>query len=261
MDVKGCAAIVTGGGTGMGAAIAELLAEKGARVTVLGRRKKVVESQAAKIGGLGISCDVSEADSTVSAFEQAREAHGPARILVNAAGIGPFGPVIRPDGSPMPLEDFQHVIKINLVGHFNATRLAANDMLGLEPLDDGERGVIINTSSVASQDGGAGAVPYTASKGGIDAMTLALAREFGGAGIRVVTICPGPVDTPLQEEVPKEMRGAITSLLVFPKRLGRPDEYSRLALHICENSFINGEIIRLDAGMRAPYFSGPPQQH
>ena len=256
MNVNGQSAIVTGGGTGMGAAIAELLSEKGARVTVLGRRKDVIEAQAKKIGGLGIVCDVSDAESTEQAFAEAREAHGPARILINAAGIGPFGPVVQPDGKPMPLENFQRVININLVGHFNATRLAANDMMGLEPLEDGERGVIINTSSIASQDGGAGAVPYTASKGGINAMTLALAREFGDAGIRVVTIAPGPVDTPLIEEIPPPIRASIPSLAVFPKRLGRPDEYSRLALHICENMLINGEVIRLDAAMRAPYVSG-----
>jgi NAD(P)-dependent dehydrogenase (short-subunit alcohol dehydrogenase family) len=255
MDVNGRAAIVTGGGTGLGAAAAELLSATGARVTILGRRREVVEAQAARIGGLGISCDVGDAESTEQAFELARQAHGPARILVNAAGIGPFGPVLRPDGSPMPLQDFERVIKINLTGHFNAIRLAANDMLGLAPLEDGERGVIINTSSIAAQDGGAGAVPYTASKGGIDAMTLALAREFGDAGIRVVTISPGPFNTPLTDEVPEAIRDSISNILVFPKRIGRTDEYARLALHICENAFINGALIRLDAGIRTPYFS------
>jgi NAD(P)-dependent dehydrogenase (short-subunit alcohol dehydrogenase family) len=259
MDVSGRAAIVTGGGTGLGAAAAELLSAAGARVAVLGRRSEIVEAQAAKIGGLGISCDVGDAASTEHAFELAHQAHGPAQILVNAAGIGPFGPVLRPDGSPMPLEDFERVIKINLTGHFNAIRLAARDMLHSEPSEDGERGVIINTSSIAGQDGGAGAVPYTASKGGIDAMTLALAREFGDAGIRVVTICPGPFDTPLIEEVPEAMRDGVSQFLVFPKRIGRTAEYARLALHICENGYINGALIRLDGGMRTPFFSASEQ--
>ncbi len=255
MDIAGHAAIVTGGGTGLGAAVAELLSAEGARVAVLGRRAEVAEEEAERIGGLGLACDIADAASTESAFATARERHGPARILINCAGVGAFGPVVGPDGAPMPLDDFRRVIEINLIGTFNAIRLAAADMSGLEPLDDGERGVIINTSSVAGRDGSQMSIPYAVSKGGVDALTLPLAREFGRHGIRVVTICPGPFKTPMTDRAPPALLARVAESLVFPKRRGRPEEFARLALHICQNSFINGAIYRIDSGLRAGFMA------
>jgi len=214
-----------------------------------------VEASATKIGALGLAGDISDASRMEQIMVEAGEAHGPVRTLVNCAGIGPFAPVIPSDGQPMPLSEFERIIKINLVGIFNAIRLAAAQMITLDPLPDGSRGIIVNTSSIAGLDGGSESIPYTATKGAINAITLGLAREFGNAGIRVVTICPGPIETPMLDSAPNAFRDKLQEFIVFPKRTGRPDEFANLALHLCENDFINGTIVRLDGGLRAPYVS------
>ena len=257
MDVRGVAAIVTGGGTGMGGAAAQELARQGARVTVLGRRLEVVESMAERIGGLAVSCDVGDEESVANAFARAREAHGPARIVINSAADGRLLPALDAAHQPVPMAIFREIITTNLFGSFHTIRQGAAEMALLEPLVDGSRGLIINVSSIGSLDGGQGGIAYIASKGALDAMTLSLAREFGDLGIRVLTIAPGPVTTPMAEAgVPPEMRKAAEALIPFPKRSGTPEEFAELVLHLCNNNFLNGTIIRFDGAMRAPYRFG-----
>lgn len=257
MDVSGQAAIITGGGTGLGAAAAELLAEKGVKVALLGRRQEIVESQAAKIGGLGIACDVTNAEDTAAAFARAREAHGPARILLNAAGIVRMCPALDPDGEPTPLDLFEQVMHTNVVSAFNATRLAAAGMVRLDPLEDDERGVIINISSVAARDGSAGSGAYAASKAAVEALTMPLARELGAWGVRVVTIAPGPITTPMIEQAPEPFIKMLKESLVFPHRFGHAGEFAELVLHICNNILINGAVLRLDGAKRSDYRAPP----
>jgi NAD(P)-dependent dehydrogenase (short-subunit alcohol dehydrogenase family) len=249
--MDGQAAIVTGGASGLGAATAQRLARAGCRVAVLDINQDAAAASAQRIGGIGISCDVADAASAEAAVAKAREAHGPARLLVNCAGVGTAGRIVGRDG-PMPLAAFERVIRINLIGSFNLLRLAAADMGALDPLEDGERGVIVNTASIAAFDGQIGQAAYSASKGGVVALTLTAARDLAAAGIRVCTIAPGLIDTPLLGGLPQAQRDALAQSVLFPKRLGVPDDFASLAMEIVRNSYLNGEVIRMDAGIRMP---------
>jgi len=250
MDVKGLAAVVTGGGSGMGAETARHLAQAGAKVAVLDINKANAEAVAAEIGGVAIECDVSSDASATAAFAAAKDAHGPVRILMNCAGIAPAARVVGREG-PHDLAFFSKVLNVNLVGTFNMLRLAAAEMSVLEPLNEtGERGVIINTASVAAYEGQIGQAAYSASKGGVVGMTLPAARELARFGVRVVTIAPGLIGTPMLLSMPQEVQDSLIATTLFPKRLGLPAEYAKLALHIIDNAMINGETIRLDGAVR-----------
>src|SRR5882724_10128715 len=235
MQLKDQAAIVTGGASGLGAATARRLAAQGAKVAVCDLNAKLAETVAAEIGGVAVVCDVSDAASAEAAVVAASKAHGPASVLVNCAGIGVAKRVIGRDG-PMPLADFDKVIKVNLIGSFNMLRLATTEMSKLEPLATGERGVVISTTSIAAYDGQIGQSAYSASKGGIVAMTLAIA--------------PGLFLTPLLANLPQEAQDSLAAAIPFPRRLGHADEFASLVLHMVDNPYLNGEVVRLDASLR-----------
>ncbi|MCA1467775.1 SDR family NAD(P)-dependent oxidoreductase [Bradyrhizobium sp. IC3195] len=249
MLLKDQAAIVTGGASGLGAATARKLAAQGAKVAVCDLNTKLAETVAAEIKGVAVTCDVSDAASAEAAIAQATKAHGPARVLVNCAGIGVAKRVVGRDG-PMALSDFDKVIKVNLIGTFNMLRLAAAEMSKLEPQATGERGVIINTASVAAYDGQIGQSAYSASKGSIVGMTLPIARELAQFGVRVLTIAPGLFLTPLLANLPQEAQDSLAAAIPFPRRLGQADEFAALALHMVENAYLNGEVVRLDGSLR-----------
>ncbi len=250
MDIKGLAAVITGGGSGMGAETARYLGKAGAKVAVLDINKANAETVAKEIGGIALECDVSSDASARAAMEAAKKAHGPVRILMNCAGVAPAARVVGKEG-PHDLGLFSKCIGVNLIGSFNMLRLAAAEMSSLEPLNDtGERGVIINTASVAAYEGQIGQAAYSASKGGIVGMTLPAARELARFGIRVVTIAPGLIGTPMLLSMPKEVQDSLVATTLFPKRLGKPEEFAKLALHVVENAMINGETIRLDGAVR-----------
>jgi NAD(P)-dependent dehydrogenase (short-subunit alcohol dehydrogenase family) len=250
MNVNGHAAIVTGGASGMGAETARALAAAGARVTVMDVNKDALSGVAKGIGGLAVECDVTSAGSAEAAVAEAKAVHGTARVLVNCAGIATAKRIVGRDG-PMPLEDFTRVINVNLVGSFNLMRLVAADLYAEEPLDDiGERGVIVNTASVAAFEGQIGQAAYSASKGGIVALTIQAARDLSGKGIRVMTIAPGFIATPMLLGMPREVQDSLAQQTPFPKRFGRPDEYSSLVMHIIGNQMLNGDVIRLDGAAR-----------
>jgi NAD(P)-dependent dehydrogenase (short-subunit alcohol dehydrogenase family) len=208
-----------------------------------------VQAVAAKIDGLALKCDVANSESAERAVKAAREAHGPARILVNCAGIAPGAKIVG-KGGPMALEDFRRAIDVNLVGTFNLIRLAAADMMALAALADGERGVIINTASAAAFEGQIGQSAYAASKGGVVSLTLQAAREFASAGIRVCTIAPGLFETPMLLGMPEPVRQALASVTPFPQRLGRADEFARQAINMMESVMLNGATLRLDGALR-----------
>ncbi|MGE3919817.1 MAG: SDR family NAD(P)-dependent oxidoreductase [Gammaproteobacteria bacterium] len=244
------AAIITGGASGMGAATATALAAKGVKVALFDMNVDAARTLAEKINGIAIECDVSDAESAEQAFKMAREQHGLASICVNCAGIAPGKRILGREGA-MPLSDFNKVIQINLIGTFNMMRLAASDMAELPAAgESGERGVIINTASVAAFEGQIGQAAYSASKGGVVAMTLPAARELARFGIRVMTIAPGIMSTPMMAGMPQAVQDSLATMMPFPKRLGHAEEYAKLALHIIENEYLNGEVIRLDAGIR-----------
>jgi NAD(P)-dependent dehydrogenase (short-subunit alcohol dehydrogenase family) len=249
MLLKDQAAIVTGGASGLGAATARKLAAQGAKVAVCDLNVKLAESVAAEIKGVAVACDVADAASAEAAIAAAAKAHGPARVLVNCAGIGVAKRVVGRDG-PHSLADFDRVIRINLIGSFNMLRLATAEMTKLEPLAGGERGVVINTASVAAYDGQIGQAAYSASKGGIVGMTLPIARELAQFGIRVLTIAPGLFLTPLLGSLPQEAQDSLAAAIPFPHRLGQPEEYASLAMHMIDNPYLNGEVVRLDASLR-----------
>ena len=249
MDVTGQGAIVTGGGSGLGAAAARSLAAAGAKVCLLDVNAEAAEAVAKELGGLGIACDVASAEAAEAAVAQAREAHGPARVLINCAGIAPAKRIVGRKG-PMPLADFEKVIQINLIGSFNLLRLAAADMAGTEPLEDGERGVIISTSSIAAGEGQLGQAAYAASKAGIIGMMLPAARELARVGIRVMTIAPGLIATPLLLNMPQEVQDNLAGQVPFPQRFGKPEEYARLVMEIVGNPMLNADTIRLDGALR-----------
>ena len=249
MDIKGHAAIVTGGASGLGAATAEELARAGAKVACLDVNLDGARAVAERIGGCAVQCDVTDGEQAAAALAQARDQHGAARILINCAGVGPAKRIVGRDG-PMPLADFERVIAINLIGTFNMMRLAAADMQNLSPLADEERGVIISAASVAAFEGQIGQAAYSASKGGVAALTMPAAREFAQFGIRVNAIAPGIFHTPMLMALPEEAKKSLAAAVPFPKLLGRPDQFASLARHIIENTYINGEVIRLDGALR-----------
>jgi NAD(P)-dependent dehydrogenase (short-subunit alcohol dehydrogenase family) len=249
MDIKGHAAIVTGGGSGLGAATAAELAGAGAKVACLDVNLDGAGAVAGKIGALAVRCDVTDAEQSAAALAEARGKHGVARILINCAGVGPAKRIVGRDG-PMPLADFERVIKINLIGTFNMMRLFAADLQNATPLEDGERGVIISTASVAAFEGQIGQAAYSASKGGVAALTMPAARELAQFGIRVNTIAPGIFETPMLMALPEEVQKSLAASVPFPKLLGRPEQFASLARHIIENRYLNGEVIRLDGALR-----------
>jgi NAD(P)-dependent dehydrogenase (short-subunit alcohol dehydrogenase family) len=240
---------VTGGGSGLGAATATRLAAAGAKVALLDVDANAARAVAGKTGALAIVCDVADPDATAAALAQARAAHGPAHILINCAGIAPAKRIVGRDG-PMPLTDFERVIKVNLIGTFNAMRLAAADMIPLAPLADGERGVIVSTASVAAYEGQTGQAAYAASKGGVAALVLPAARELAQFGIRACGIAPGIFATPMLQALPNEARESLAASVTFPKALGQPEQFADLVLHILENRYLNGEVIRIDGALR-----------
>jgi NAD(P)-dependent dehydrogenase (short-subunit alcohol dehydrogenase family) len=250
MQLQGQAALVSGGGSGLGRATANALAAAGARVAILDANEAAGKDAATSVGGIGFVCDISDAAVTEAAVAAARERHGPARIAVNCAGVGTAGRIVERDGAAMPLANFRRVIEVNLIGTFNLMRLAAADMARLDPLDDGERGVIMSTASVAAYEGQVGQAAYSASKGGVVGLTLPAARELARYGIRVVTIAPGIFATPMLQGLPQNVQDSLAASTPFPSRLGRPEEYADLVLYLCRNRMINGEVIRLDGALR-----------
>jgi len=250
MKIQGQAALVTGGASGLGAATARELARRGAKVAVLDRNAEGARQVAQEIGGIGIGCDITSTDSVLAALAEARAAHGPARLLMNIAGIGSAKRVIGKDGEPAPPADFERVIQVNLIGTYNMTRLAMAETVRTEPLEDGERGVVVCTASVAAFDGQIGQEAYSASNGGLVGMTLPLARDLAQFGVRVVTIAPGLFLTPLMQGLPQPVQESLAASIPFPKRLGKPEEFALLCAAICENASLNGEVIRLDGALR-----------
>jgi NAD(P)-dependent dehydrogenase (short-subunit alcohol dehydrogenase family) len=257
MEIAGASAIVTGGASGLGAATARLLAQRGAKVVVadLPHQEERAKPLVAETGGTFAECDVTDAEQVIAATEAAKEM-GPIRILVNCAGIGWAGRTIGKDGqysSAFDLDLFRKVIDINLVGTFNCIRIAATAMSQTEPLDEnGERGAIVNTASVAAFDGQIGQCAYSASKGGIVGMTLPIARDLAAVGIRVNTIAPGLIDTPIygQGEASEAFKENLKKGVLFPRRLGDPSEFATLAVELVANSYMNAETIRIDGGIR-----------
>ncbi|HEX9068717.1 MAG TPA: 3-hydroxyacyl-CoA dehydrogenase [Ktedonobacterales bacterium] len=252
MQLKGNTFLITGGASGLGAACVQTFHEAGANVILVDVNEELGSRLAGSLGERArfVKVDVTSEQDVVAALKVAGEAFGELRGVVNCAGIGVALKTVGRDG-PHPLDVFEKTIKINLIGTFNVIRLAAAAMVGNEPLDEsGERGVIINTASVAAFDGQIGQAAYSASKGGIVGMTLPIARDLARSGIRVMTIAPGIFDTPLLAGLPESARQSLGQQVPFPSRLGRPDEYAALAKHIVENEMLNGEVIRLDGAIR-----------
>ena len=249
MDPNGHAAIVTGAASGLGAETAAHLAKAGAKVALLDLNFEGARDVVGKIGGFAIRCDVTSADGAMKALAEAKAKYGAARILVNCAGVGPAKRIVGRDG-PMPLADFEKVIAVNLVGTFNMMRLVAADMQALEPMTDGERGVIVSTASVAAYEGQIGQAAYAASKGGVAALTIPAARELAQFGIRVMAIAPGIFGTPMLRALPQAAQDSLGASVPFPKRLGEPREFAELVMTIVHNGYLNGEVIRIDGALR-----------
>lgn len=250
MQIQGQAALVTGGASGLGEATARALAAQGAKVAVLDRNAELAEKVAADIGGIACPCDITDPASVQAAIDKAAAAHGPARILMNVAGIGSAKRVVQRDGSAAPLEDFVRVVNINLIGTYNVSRLFAAACSKLDVLDNGERGVMMFTASVAAFDGQVGQQAYSASKAGLAGMTLPMARDLAQHAIRVCTVAPGLFATPLMKELPEAVQQSLAASIPFPQRLGKPEEFAELACHIVTNGHLNGEVIRLDGALR-----------
>jgi NAD(P)-dependent dehydrogenase (short-subunit alcohol dehydrogenase family) len=249
MDIAGAAALVTGGASGLGKATAERLAAAGARVTIVDLPTSAGFEVAGDLGGIWAPADVTSPEEVALAVDAASTA-GPLRVVVNCAGIAPPAKVLDRDGKPSPLADFERIIRINLIGTFNVIAQAAAYMSRTEPTDDGDRGVIVNTASVAAFDGQIGQPAYSASKGGVHAMTLPIARELARYGIRVCTIAPGIMETPMLMGLPQAAQDSLGQQVPHPARLGRPDEYARMVMSIVDNGYLNGETIRLDGAIR-----------
>ncbi|MDN4590138.1 3-hydroxyacyl-CoA dehydrogenase [Xenophilus aerolatus] len=250
MKIEGQSALVTGGASGLGEATARELARLGAKVAVLDRNIDQAKKVAADIGGAAFACDITDTASVEAALAGAEAAHGPARILMNVAGIGSAKRIVGKDGSAAPLEDFERVIRVNLLGTYNMSRLFAARCAKLEPTEGGERGVMMFTASVAAFDGQVGQQAYSASKGGLVGMTLPMARDLAQHGIRVCTVAPGIFATPLLLELPEPVQQSLAASIPFPPRLGKPSEFAELACHIVTNGHLNGEVIRLDGALR-----------
>ncbi|MEY4737389.1 MAG: hypothetical protein RL302_1708 [Pseudomonadota bacterium] len=257
MNIQGQAALVTGGGSGLGEATARELARMGAKVAILdvnlANAQKVADEIGAQYGegcALAYVCDVTSPDSVQAALDQAAVAHGPARILMQIAGIGAAKRVVGKDGNAAPLEDFAKVVQVNLIGTYNVARLFAAACAKLNPMEDGERGVMVFTASVAAFDGQVGQQAYSASKAGVVGMTLPMARDLAQHGIRVCTIAPGLFATPLMRTLPEPVQQSLAASIPFPQRLGKPEEFAQLAAHIVNNGHLNGEVIRLDGALR-----------
>ena len=252
MRIEGQVAVVTGGGSGLGAASARWLAERGADVAILDHDGARAAAVAAEIDGYAQQCDVSDAEQAATGVTSAMARFGQApRICVNCAGIADAARIVGREGkTAIPL--FRRVIEVNLIGTYNVMSFAAQGMMDLPPLEDGERGVIVNTASVAFQDGQVGQAAYAASKGGVAAMCLPAARELARLGVRVCAIAPGLFETPMMEGLPEGTVAGIASNVPFPARLGRPDEFAALVGHVVENAYLNGEVIRLDGAIRLP---------
>jgi NAD(P)-dependent dehydrogenase (short-subunit alcohol dehydrogenase family) len=251
MDVNNVAAVVTGGASGLGGATARALADAGAKVAVLDLNGDGAKAMAKDIGGLGFQCDVTDPNAVEAALGEINDGIGVPRVVVNCAGIGVAERIVGRDG-PMALENFARVININLIGTFNVLRLTASAMTKLDELDEGERGVIVNTASVAAYEGQVGQAAYSSSKGGIAGLTLPAARELARFGIRVVAIAPGLIETPMFDGLPDAARDGLIALTQYPHRLGNPEEYADLIMHIAHNKLLNGEVIRLDGAIRLP---------
>ena len=252
MNVSGIAAIVTGASSGLGAAAAQALARAGAKVALLDINLDGAQAVARDCGGIAVRCDVADPVSVAEALDQAAQRNGPARIVVNCAGIS-IGRVPLVGGDPTArLAAFSRQMRVNLNGTLNMLSLAADAMAQLEPMDYGERGVVISTASVAAYEGQAGSAAYSASKGGVVSLTLPAARELGALGIRVNAIAPGIFDTAMIRNLPDYARDSYTKNCVFPHRFGQPEEFAQLVLHVIQNAMLNGEVIRLDGAMRLP---------
>ncbi len=247
MRLAGSSALVTGGASGLGAATVRKLGTEDVRVVVV----DVADGSevAREVGGVYVRADVTDPDQVAEAVAVAEQL-GPVRALVNCAGIGPPARTLSRDGTPHDLGHFESVIRVNLVGTFNCIRLVAPAMSRSEPLEDGERGAIVNTASVAAFEGQIGQAAYSASKGGVVAMTLPVARDLAAIGVRVNTIAPGIMDTPMLAGLPEEARASLGQQVLFPRRLGRPDEYAELAWFLLTHSYMNGETVRMDGGIR-----------
>ena len=255
MNINGAAAVVTGGASGLGEATARELSRRGAKVAVFDRDVDRGEKVASEIGGVFCEVDVTSNEKVAAAFAKAREAHGQERILVNCAGVANAAKTVARDKETKaaklyPIQQFELAIQINLIGTFRCIANSAFGMVDLEPLADGEKGVIIDTASVAAEDGQIGQAAYSASKGGVLAMALPIARDLMGEGVRVNTILPGVFKTPMVGMMPPNVQEALGAQVPFPKRLGQPEEYAQLACFMIENPYMNAAAVRLDGGIR-----------
>ena len=255
MKIEGISAVVTGAASGLGEATARELAKRGAKVAIFDRDAEKGEKVAADIGGIFCEVDVTSDDKVAEAFAKAREAHGQERVLVNCAGVANAAKTVARDKETKapkfyPMMQFELAIQINLIGTFRCIAHSAFGMVNLDPMEDGERGCIVNTASVAAQDGQIGQVAYSASKGGVLAMALPIARDLMNDGVRVNTILPGVFKTPMVAMMPPNVQEALGAQVPFPKRLGMPEEYARLACFMVENPYLNAEAVRLDGGIR-----------
>lgn len=255
MKLEGLSAVVTGGASGLGAATAHALAKEGVKVAIFDLNEQGGEAVAKAVGGLFCGVDVTSDASVEEGFARARKAHGQERILINCAGTGNAFKTASRDKktgaiSHFPIEAFAKIIQINLIGTFRCIAKSAAGMLTLDPMEGGERGAIVNTASVAAEDGQIGQAAYSASKGGVVGLTLPVARDLANEGIRVNTILPGIFNTPLLQAAPDSVKDALAASVPFPKRLGAPEEYASLVAEICRNSYFNGEDVRLDGAIR-----------
>jgi NAD(P)-dependent dehydrogenase (short-subunit alcohol dehydrogenase family) len=249
MNIENQGAVVTGGASGLGRATAEALHAAGAKIAILDVNAEAAGQIADALGAFAAPCDVTSADSTESALQAAEDALGPIRMCINCAGVGPAKRILGREG-PMNLDDFARVVEINLIGTFNVLRLVSAHMAKLDPLADGERGVVINTASIAAYEGQVGQAAYASSKGGVASLTLPAARELARYGVRVLAIAPGIFETPMLHALPDAAQRSLAAAIPFPSRLGRPAEFAGLCLHMIENTMMNGEVVRLDGAIR-----------